>query len=74
MSYNPPLYLKTKDMGTLIGYSKDYLLNNREILFYEGVHYFPKAKRIDWKVSIMIEWVENQTLSDKAKNVLSLVL
>jgi len=69
-----PLYLKTNDMAKLIGYSSDYLLNNRDVIFFENIHYFPKSKRINWKVSKMIEWVENQNLSDKAKNILDLVL
>ena len=67
------LYLKTKDMAKLIGYSGDYLLKNREILFFEDVHYFSKEKRINWKTSKMIEWVENQNLSDKAKEILDVV-
>ena len=70
---NLPLYLKTKDMAKLIGYSGDYLLKNREILFFEDVHYFSKEKRINWKTSKMIEWVENQNLSDKAKEILDVV-
>ena len=70
---NKPLYLKTNDMAKLIGYSGDYLLKNREILFFEGVHFFPKEKRIDWKVDKMIEWVEGNSLSDQAKNILDLV-
>jgi len=70
---NLPLYLKTKDMAKLIGYSGDYLLKNREILFFEDVHYFSKEKRINWKISKMIEWVENQNLSDKAKEILDVV-
>ncbi|SFV56980.1 hypothetical protein MNB_SV-3-1341 [hydrothermal vent metagenome] len=70
---NKPLYLKTNDMAKLIGYSGDYLLKNREILFFKGVHFFPKEKRIDWKVDKMIEWVEGNSLSDKAKNILDLV-
>ena len=68
-----PLYLKTNDMAKLIGYSGDYLLKNREIIFMQGVHYFPKSKRIDWKVSRVLEWVENQNLSDKAKDIIDLV-
>ena len=68
-----PLYLKTNDMAKLIGYSGDYLLKNRDIVFLKGVHYFPKEKRIDWKVSKVIEWVENQNLSTQAKNILDLV-
>jgi hypothetical protein len=68
-----PLYLKTNDMAKLIGYSGDYLLNNRGTLFVESIHYFPKSKRIDWKVTKMIEWVENQNLSDQAKEILDMV-
>ena len=67
------LYLKSNDMAKLIGYSGDYLLKNREILFFENVHYFPKEKRINWKVSKMIEWVENENLSDKAKSILEML-
>jgi len=70
---NTPLYLKTNDMAKLIGYSGDYLLKNRSILFFENVHYFPKEKRLDWKVLKMIEWVENQNLSTQAKSILDLV-
>jgi hypothetical protein len=68
-----PLYLKTNDMAKLIGYSRDYLLKNREIIFFEGIHYFSKDKRLNWKVEKMIEWVEGNSLSDKAKNILNLV-
>lgn len=68
-----PLYLKTNDMAKLIGYSGDYLLKQRDILFFDKVHYFRKEKRINWKVSKMIEWVENQNISDKAKDILNLV-
>lgn len=70
------LYLKTSDMAKMIGYSADYLHKNKELLFFEGIHYFPKNKRIDWKVSVMIAWVENknQTISDKAKEILDLVI
>jgi len=72
MSTNP-LYLKTNDMGKLIGYSGDYLLKNRGVIFFENIHYFPKNKRTDWKVSKMIEWVENKNISAKAKSVLEMV-
>ena len=61
-------------MAKLIGYSRDYLLKNREILFFEDIHYYTKEKRINWKVTKMIEWVENKNLSDKAKEILDLVL
>jgi len=68
-----PLYLKTNDMAKRIGYSRDYLLKNRSILFFEDEHYFPKEKRIDWKVDKMIEWVENKNISSQAKDILDLV-
>ena len=68
-----PLYLKTNDMAKLIGYSGDYLLKNRDIIFLQGTHFFPKNKRIDWKVSKMIEWVENENISTQAKEILDLV-
>ena len=70
---NKPLYLKTNDMAKIIGYSGDYLLKNREVLFFEGIHYFPKEKRLDWKVAKMIEWVEGNSISNQAKNILDLV-
>ena len=70
---NNPLYLKTNDMAKMIGYSKDYLLKNRGVLFFENIHYFPKDKRTNWKVSTMIEWMENKNVSDKAKDILDLV-
>ncbi|WP_294953993.1 hypothetical protein [Sulfurovum sp.] len=67
------LYLKTNDMAKMIGYSKDYLLKNRGVFFFENIHYFSKERRTDWKVSKVIEWVENKNVSDKAKNILDLV-
>jgi len=69
-----PLYLKTNDMAKRMGYSGDYLLKNRDIIFFEHEHYFPKEKRIDWKVDKMIEWIENKNLSTQAKNILDLVI
>lgn len=67
------LYLQTRQMARLLGYSKDFLLKNRGILFFEGVHYFRKPRRTDWKVSAMIDWVENRGLSEQAKSILDLV-
>ena len=71
---NLSLYYKTNDMAKLIGYSGDFLLKNREILFFENIHYYTKEKRINWKVDKMIEWVENKNLSNQAKEILDLVL
>lgn len=68
-----PLYLKTKQMAQLIGYSSDFLLNNRELVFFESEHYFTKNKRINWKVSKMIDWVENRDISTKANTILEMV-
>lgn len=73
MQTKTPLFLKTNDMAKLIGYSGDYLLKNREVLFFEGMHYFSKDKRINWKVDKVIAWVENKNLSTQAKAILDLV-
>lgn len=67
------LYLKTNDMAKTLGYSSDYLLDNRGVIFFEDVHYFPKTKRINWKVDEMIAWVENKNISKQAKEILDLV-
>jgi len=69
-----PQYLRTREMAKMIGYSPDYLLQNRELLFFEGVHYFPKPKRIDWKVAKMVQWVENQSISANAQKILDMVM
>ena len=68
-----PKYLKTKTMAQMIGYSPDFLLNNRELIFFEDEHYFTKDKRINWKVSKMIEWVENRDVSAQALEILEMV-
>lgn len=60
-------------MARLIGYSADFLRDNKDILFFEETHYFQKGTRTNWKVSIMIEWVENRLISDQAKNIIDLV-
>jgi len=65
-----PDYLKTKDMARKLGYSSDFLLKNRNLLFFEGEHFFPKDNRIDWKVSIMIAWVENLYASTQVLEIL----
>jgi len=67
-------YLKTNSMAELIGYSGDFLLKNRNVLFFENVHYFPKGSRINWKVSELISWVENRNSSNQAKSVLDTIL
>lgn len=66
-------YLKTKAMANYLGYSSDFLLNNRDLIFFEGVHYFPKGKRIDWKVPTMESWVENKSVSAQALEILEMV-
>ena len=57
-------------MAEMIGYSPDFLLNNRDLLFFEGEHYFTKNRRINWKVSKVIDWVENREVSSKALQML----
>ncbi|GIT98821.1 hypothetical protein [Sulfurovum sp. TSL1] len=70
---NESRYLKTSKMAKFLGYSPDFLKDNREIIFFENVHYFSKKKRIDWKVSKMVEWMENKNMSDKAREILDFV-
>ncbi len=65
-----PDYLKTKNMAQKLGYSTDFLLNNRNLLFFEGEHFFTKDNRIDWKVSRMIAWVENLDASTQVLEIL----
>ena len=60
-------------MAKLIGYSGDFLLKNRNIIFYENIHYFTKESRINWKVSEVVAWVENRNTTQKAKEVLDLL-
>lgn len=67
------IYVKTKFMGELLGYSSDFLLNNREILFFEGEHYFTQNKRINWKISKMTDWIENRSISTQSEEILKLV-
>lgn len=66
-------YLPTPKMAKTLGYSTDYLLRNRGVIFFEGKHFFSKDKRIDWKVSEMTSWIENNNISDKAKEILDMV-
>jgi len=66
-------YLKTKDMALKIGYSPDFLLKNRGIVFFEGIHFFTKDKRINWKVDRVKAWIEGKEVSEQAKNILDMV-
>ena len=67
------MYVKTTVMAKTLGYSSDFLLNNRGIIFFEGEHYFPQGKRINWKVSTMTAWIENKNLSTQAQEILKMV-
>ena len=67
------MYLKTKEMAKSLGYSADFLLNNRGLIFFEGEHYFPKNKRINWKVNKMVDWIENRNVSIQALDILERV-
>jgi len=66
-------YMKTTAMAKILGYSSDFLLNNREIIFFEGKHYFPQGNRINWKVSAMTAWIENKNVSNQAQEILKMV-
>jgi len=67
------MYMKTKTMAKCLGYSADFLLNNRDIIFFEGEHYFTKDKRINWKISAMTNWIENRSVSVQAQEILKMV-
>ncbi len=67
------MYMKTKAMAKVLGYSSDFLLNNRKIIFFEGEHYFTHKQRIDWKISAMTAWIENRTISNQAQEILKMV-
>ena len=67
------MYLSTSKMAKTMGYCPDFLLNNRDILFFEGEHFFPKDHRINWKIDKMIGWIENKTLSIQALEILQRV-
>jgi len=66
-------YMKTTAMANILGYSSDFLLNNREIIFFEGEHYFTQNKRINWKISKMTDWIENRSISTQSEEILKLV-
>ncbi len=65
--------MKTSHMAKILGYSNDFLLNNRGIIFFEGEHYFPQDKRINWKISAMQNWIENKSVSTQAQEILKMV-
>lgn len=67
------MYAKTKIMAKHLGYSSDFLLNNREVIFFEGEHYFTQNSRINWKVSKMTDWIENRNVSTQAQEILKMV-
>jgi len=67
------MYVKTTVMAKILGYSSDFLLNNREIIFFEGEHYFTQEKRINWKIETMTAWIENKNLSTQAQEILKMV-
>lgn len=65
--------MKTKQIAEILGYSSDFLLNNRDILFFEGEHYFTQNSRINWKISKMTDWIENRNVSTQAQEILKMV-
>jgi len=68
------IYMSTKDMAHAINYSVSFLKENKNILFFEGTHYFcPTTKsHPNWKVEAMCAWVESNpaTQSEEANNLL----
>ena len=66
-------YMKTTAMAKVLGYSPDFLLNNRGIIFFEGEHYFTQDRRINWKIIAMKNWIENKSISTQSEEILKLV-
>lgn len=60
-------------MAKSLGYSADFLLNNRGLIFFEGEHYFAQDKRINWKIEKMVAWIENRNVSIQALEILERV-
>ena len=66
-------YMKTTAIAKVLGYSSDFLSNNRGIIFFEGEHYFTQDKRINWKIVAMTDWIENRSVSTQAQEILKMV-
>jgi len=67
------MYMKTTQMAKNLGYSTDFLLNNRGLIFFEDEHYFTKGRRINWKIAAMEDWIENKNVSIQALEILEKV-
>ena len=73
-----PKGLSTGKMAEYLGISKDFLTDNKGILFFEGIHYtIPRGmKHPRWKVEAMEKWFNNMedNISETAKQVLENIL
>jgi len=69
-----PKYLPTGQMAKYLGLSKDFLLNNRGLLFIEGKHYFNPTgiNKLLWSIEAMDKWVrgEDSYLNEIVNNIL----
>lgn len=63
-------YLSTSKMSKMIDINEKWLREHQGTLFQEGVHYhYPNGfKNCRWKVSAMLEWVENQNEKSNIAN------
>ena len=71
-----PLTLPTGKMAEHLGVSRDFLKENKDVIFKRGVHYvIPQGRKHPlWIVSKMEEWVLSENMSDTAKKVLSHII
>ena len=67
-----PITLPTSKMAAYLGLSKDFLLNNRDKLFKEDIHYTKPygLNKIMWKVTKMEEWILNKNIPDEYTKIL----
>lgn len=72
-----PLTLPTGKMANYLGISRDFLKDNKDVIFKKGIHYtIPQGKKHPlWIVSEMEKWALGQMqISDTAKNILENIL
>ncbi|WP_456471185.1 hypothetical protein [Caminibacter sp.] len=72
-----PLTLPTGKMANYLGISRDFLKDNKDVIFKKGIHYtIPQGKKHPlWIVSEMEKWALGQMqISDTAKEVLNNIL
>ncbi len=67
-----PFALSTGEMAKYLGISRDFLTNNKDVIFKKGVHYNIPPGRTHplWIVQVMEKWLMDETpMSQKAQEV-----